>query len=1567
MSIKTDLSRAPYHDDYDPTKGDVRILHVPGASVQTRELNQVQSLIANQIEQFGDNIFKRGTIVDGCSFNFVESYPYVKILDAETDFAPADPGSYVGMFVRNSANLQAFVVNYADGFESATPDLKTLYVNYVNSGDDRQTFKYSPGDVLTIFDGRVGVHAVDVNAAGVGFSNTDKLVIVPAVVVNASSGTFANGDYVTQPSTGANLQVYWVDSTSLAAAGQVVLGLKARAADLSNTLSTANSWAVANADTIRTSTNSAVGYVERVIGVNAAGVVRTDGSGRVANVTITNRGSGYTSAPYMSIYSPGNSVGVASLQLTARNYRGRVTISGGASSVGNGYAFSIGEGTVYNRGYFIRVNPQTVVVSKYDQSPNNVVVGLAVDEVIVDSSQDTSLLDNASTDNNGAPGASRLRLIPRLEVADKDSLTPESDFFTLVGWSDGKPYRQNQKTIYSEIGDEMAARTADQTGDFVIDKFQITTKSTSNSAQESSKVDVVIDPGTAYVSGYKVQTNKNYLVSIDTSRETELTTDRVTSLEYGNWITVSEVGGIFQHATGDLISLRDTARQYVSGRSANSTVSSAGSEIGTARVRNMVYVNGTAGSATAVWRLYLFDIRMSSGKNFRDVRSVYYDGAYKGVADVVLDVDSTTGLSVCKLKDSDKSGLLFPIGVESLKNANSATYTYRTIFQDASFANNGVLTRSLSSTPGEFFTQQGTWGPQLMQSLYVVPTGGDLVSSASVSGTASVNGSSANVVGTSSLYSDLRAGDYVTIAGNTSQRAIRRVVGVVNNTLMVLDSNPGFTNATSLVYRTFPRNVPIPFGVRDGLSANVDANGNVLTLNLAINVDSSVATTTALGVEVVRRDVGPGTKTASRDRYVRLSLANNAMGVAGPWCLGVPDVFRLKGVWLGSNSSVAESGTNVTGDFYVDTNQNKDFVDLSWLYLRPDSRLSLSSASWLLVKFDHFTVSTPGFYATPSYVSANSAQILEVDSRPLANLGTSVNSHEIPEVYTASGLSIDLRSSYDFRPTVSNTAASATTAGASTINPASTISFGNTADPANDKKFPLPSSVIVADVEAYKGRVDTVVVGKDGEIAVLKGTPGMTSRDVVVPGAPRDSMQLGMIVAPAYPTITENPSDQINEIINTRRGNERFEYDRLSKRVVTAVYTTSASRQVEGFSMAKIGQMERRIEVLEYQVSMSQLETQVKNLVIPSSVDPTQERFKFGFVADTFSNAVNMDVSNPSYSAMVLNGDLCPVISLWNYSLGMGDTATSAFIDFPLVEQTYATYTPLEGETDCIDDGTITNNYLIRFQPDSSQKGRSGFEFGDYIDVESITVSNTASAMTLYFHAYSYGDYIAVYQGDTMVSNTQVAVALTDADKSKLTNTPELKPWFAPVVFEPLVIENTRFAKGSGKLTWTHDPAAGRTYTIITSKGTNSGRWRWAFEYPVGTGLLSCPTEPTTTPILYNGTLTEYVPPPVYSGGSSGGSSYSGGGYSNPGPTLDYIDILYLNTLGRLPEPEGKAFWQGFSQTNSTDSFWQNFVYEASKETYASTGQGGMLPYGSTIYSNPGTNALIDGIRGWGW
>ena len=98
MTLDTNLSVKPYFDDFTVTKNFYRVLYRPSVAVQAREMNQMQSILQDQIEKFGSSIYKDGSIVDGCAFTFDNKYNYVKIRD---NYANNSAISSLGIFNGN--------------------------------------------------------------------------------------------------------------------------------------------------------------------------------------------------------------------------------------------------------------------------------------------------------------------------------------------------------------------------------------------------------------------------------------------------------------------------------------------------------------------------------------------------------------------------------------------------------------------------------------------------------------------------------------------------------------------------------------------------------------------------------------------------------------------------------------------------------------------------------------------------------------------------------------------------------------------------------------------------------------------------------------------------------------------------------------------------------------------------------------------------------------------------------------------------------------------------------------------------------------------------------------------------------------------------------------------------------------------------------------------------------------------------------------------------------------------------------------------------------------------------
>lgn len=1203
MPLETNLSSNPYFNDYDEQKDYYSVLFKPSVAVQARELNQLQTILQRQIERFGDHVFKSGTIVSGVNFRYLSNYQYVKILDLQVDLQPVNLAGYLGLFARNSSNLVARVVKTTAGFEQRNPDLNTLYLQYINSSTTGNTSSYSNGQVLTIYSKDYPVYSVLVNNGGLNFSNSDSVVVLAALNVNVASGTFSNGETITQATTGAQAQVIGVNNSIYT--NTVVLQIKPLNADLANTSANSAEWTFANGYNVTGGSSGAVANVVGPVGVGASGVVVTDSLGVVSTVTIQAGGNSYIIAPHVTIKPTSNTASVSTLNLTARNFKAQVTVANNdfTAPVGNGYAFSTTEGVIYQKGHFLRVDPQVVVVDKYSSQPNNIVVGFKTAEAIANVNTDSTLYDNAlGTTNYAAPGADRLKLVPQLITLTSSAAAANVEFFALVEFKNGEPYKENRNTVYNILGKEFARRTSETSGDFVVDEFLVITKD--KSTVNTTHNNVLIDPGLAYISGERVQTLKNTYIDIKKATTTLTKNNQIITANYGNYVRVKQLAGNFNFKTGATVSLYNVAQAFIAGRlfPTGTSISPNGDVIGTARVRSLVYESGEAGTPDAIYRLYLFDIQMSFGKAFKDVRSVYYNGTNDGIADIALEYNTSSAANEAILKDTDNNNILFSTGLNAVKVANDVTFSYRTTNEAVTLAANGMLTLTLISAGEQFpYTADASLSSTQKEDIIIVPLA-NAAAAANVSGTVDVTTSAASIQGSAtSFIADFNVGDYVFLQANGTATDVRRVVNIANNTYMTIDANCAFANTSTGIKKFFPAFYPIPLATRSGRTSNTGSGST--TLKVYLNETLAAPVTTAVTYNVTRTGALESTKAVHRDSYVKLYTGNNAAGSSGPWCLGVPDAVRLKNVYLGNTAS----DLDITKHFYIDQGHDGNYYGQSYLVKKNTSNLNLTGVQWLLVKFDNFTSSAEGFLTVSSYSID--------DTKTLAASSNTVNTTEIPEVITPDKKYFDLRDTFDFRPYVANTVAIANTVGSAPINPSNTESFNS-----NDKLFPVPDSIISFDAEYYIPRVDRIVANKDSSFQVLEGSP--TLGGARPPRRPNDSVTLSIITVNPYPSIPISVSNTNYTIFNKSVGNELGEINNRIGKYTTQITTSQFEEktQTRTYKMSDIGGLEKRIKQLEYVVGLNLLETKVKDLVIPSSVTPTVNRFKNGFFVDNFDD-----------------------------------------------------------------------------------------------------------------------------------------------------------------------------------------------------------------------------------------------------------------------------------------------------------------------------------------------------------
>ena len=407
MPINTNLNQSPYFDDYDQDKQFNRILFKPGFAVQARELTQLQSILQNQIEQFGDNIFKEGSIVKGCTFNNIEDLRYVKLTVPAT-FIPTEyesrivvesPGvddievDYVYVMVGSISGLRAQIIKGFQG-TNATSTPSTFWIKYLNTTTNYTEFTINETFSIELFKYKRG----------------------------------------TQAPLATNNPVFAIDANTKTASG--------------------------------------------------------------------------------------------------------------SDRVGKAFGIQMSPGIVFQKGHFIYAEEQTLVVENYTDVPADKSVGFQVAEAQINALQDNSLYDNAyGSKNENAPGADRLKLTPTLSILLPAEAAADSDFFSLIRYQNGNAVGLRDVSQYNVLGEEMARRTYEESGNYVLEQFPISTDDRIPEGEVNSQVHALVGQGVAYVKGFRVENSGEQSIKIDQIAATEIVSNQSIGTQYGHYVNVTGFSG----------------------------------------------------------------------------------------------------------------------------------------------------------------------------------------------------------------------------------------------------------------------------------------------------------------------------------------------------------------------------------------------------------------------------------------------------------------------------------------------------------------------------------------------------------------------------------------------------------------------------------------------------------------------------------------------------------------------------------------------------------------------------------------------------------------------------------------------------------------------------------------------------------------------------------------------------------------------------------------------------------------------------------------------------------------
>ena len=289
-----------------------------------------------------------------------------------------------------------------------------------------------------------------------------------------------------------------------------------------------------------------------------------------------------------------------------------------------GSAAILSAGIYYIRGYFIDVPEQFLSVSYYNEFVS-AKLGLRVTESIVTADEDESLKDNASGFSNyTAPGADRLSIEVSLKCIPVDEDKP-SNFIELMDVRNGEIISATQNEDYNELGNTLASRTFDESGNYYIRPYSMTARNTLNNFDGNNGIftkdqttynnntpsddlgTYVFSPGKAYIQGYALESVSSTYLDFEKPRTTKTLEDQSVIYNTGPTFSLNNVQGspIIGIGTDYTVSLRDQ-------RIGSASTTAAGKEIGLARVFDFALESGsynTSIPAENEWDISLYDIQ----------------------------------------------------------------------------------------------------------------------------------------------------------------------------------------------------------------------------------------------------------------------------------------------------------------------------------------------------------------------------------------------------------------------------------------------------------------------------------------------------------------------------------------------------------------------------------------------------------------------------------------------------------------------------------------------------------------------------------------------------------------------------------------------------------------------------------------------------------------------------------------------------------------------------------------------------------------------------------------------
>lgn len=765
-----------------------------------------------------------------------------------------------------------------------------------------------------------------------------------------------------------------------------------------------------------------------------------------------------------------------------------------AAPTGKTHVVAISEGIYYINGFFVKSMEQlepaftiTNEIRNFD-TPTGI-MGFDVQSTIVTEKDDFTIKDPANGSYNyNAPGAHRFKIDLALKFVETET---DPNFIQLVFYSDGEILKKIEKTEYADIINLFAQRTYDESGNYVVNPFDISFRDGNGTTAYAD-----VGSGKAYVFGYEYETKFKDVVEVPRAQTVGIYEDYSIDNYFGNYIigqyspNGTNINYLFSEVNAGIG--EKTLGYSVYGATAMAGVtnyndiaifgamlfkmepdgvtnySTQGQTMQfKAYVSNITQINATGGISHPV-NLYLYSYE--TGVSHKLLNNIeLYRSTY-----------TTSQSRLPKFSDFDSQSLIFPINGETpttmVKEVTDLSYLQTTF--KGFIASSSDTQPSVALAMGEDFNWSFNNG--------FIPNGNDVVL-------------------------DESDGYYVVYASGSAM-LIGTVLRIVGPNITV---PTGQTKVTAKItddgdYIQFTSSLPVGSYYLVGKAKNI-------TADVQTNTSTKIRTkTSASNTETITDEINSLNTLKRNIQYNKKGTTAVSDITAMYFVLDRSDVIRINSI------KTIDGRTDYSDRFLSDTGQRDAFYLLGRIYVKPEhySKYAEGTSFSFVVSYDYYEHSGYGPFVADSYVGI---------------------SYENIQVFVSprTGKSVHLANAMDFRPQAKITG----------YMPSGNVS-GATASESPSQLYNRPiirysngfapeRSSIVQSHKAYLPRIDKLVVSKNiaaediGDITTLKRIAGIPSDSPIVPEDLNDSMTLFTLSIPAY---TFNAQDIKAQTI----GNNRF-------------------------------------------------------------------------------------------------------------------------------------------------------------------------------------------------------------------------------------------------------------------------------------------------------------------------------------------------------------------------------------------------------------------------------------------